>query len=222
MGDAKRQADNHGNCFFEKWYLSGKIRGGENLVYFELDGEGLAWAIKMNELTYHQGDMAALADRLVKSSEYFPDTTLEIIGMVTTAIYDAMTVSEGVGRFKDWESNLISEIREAFHHLTRVVNNWMPEIMAYFEHPVTNAYTESLNGLIRVMNRLGRGYSFEALRRRSSSRKVSARPRNRSFSDRDTKKQWPPTNISARTPGWAHQQFPLSARLTMEPTYQHW
>lgn len=29
---------------------------------------------------------------------------------------------------------------------------------------MTNAYTESLNNLIRVMNRLGRGYSFEALR----------------------------------------------------------
>jgi transposase len=40
----------------------------------------------------------------------------------------------------------------------------MPEILAYFDHPVTNAYTESLNNLIRVMNRLGRGYSFEALR----------------------------------------------------------
>ncbi len=25
--------------------------------------------------------------------------------------------------------------------------------MAYFDHPVTNAYTESLNNLIRVMNR---------------------------------------------------------------------
>jgi len=40
----------------------------------------------------------------------------------------------------------------------------MPYIMNYFEHPVTNAYTESLNNLIRVMNRIGRGYSFEALR----------------------------------------------------------
>jgi transposase len=29
---------------------------------------------------------------------------------------------------------------------------------------VTNAYTESLNSLIRVANRVGRGYSFEALR----------------------------------------------------------
>lgn len=40
----------------------------------------------------------------------------------------------------------------------------MPEILNYFEHPVTNAYTESLNSLIRVMDRMGRGYSFEALR----------------------------------------------------------
>nr|WP_242431941.1 transposase [Burkholderia ambifaria] len=40
----------------------------------------------------------------------------------------------------------------------------MPEILTYFEHPITNAYTESRNNLIRVMNRLGRGYSFEALR----------------------------------------------------------
>ena len=36
--------------------------------------------------------------------------------------------------------------------------------MNYFDHPVTNAYAGSLNNLIRVMNRLGRGYSFEALR----------------------------------------------------------
>ncbi len=33
-----------------------------------------------------------------------------------------------------------------------------------FWHPVTNAYCESLNRLIPVMNRLDRGYSFKALR----------------------------------------------------------
>lgn len=48
--------------------------------------------------------------------------------------------------------------------LIRAWTNWQPWIIKYFEHPVTNAYTESLNSLIRVMNRLGRGYSFEALR----------------------------------------------------------
>jgi transposase len=80
------------------------------------------------------------------------------------AIYDAMTVEDAQLLFKDWEANLAPEIKDAFYPLTRAVSNWMPEIMAYFDHPVTNAYTESLNNLIRVMNRLGRGYSFEALR----------------------------------------------------------
>ena len=55
-------------------------------------------------------------------------------------------------------------MREAFGDLIRALTNWQPFILNYFEHPVTNAYTESLNSLIRVMNRLGRGYSFEALR----------------------------------------------------------
>lgn len=70
--------------FLKKWHRDGKIHGGENRVCFEKDSDGFIWAIKMNELTYHQDNMAAFADRLIKSSEYFPDTTLEIIGMVTT------------------------------------------------------------------------------------------------------------------------------------------
>jgi transposase len=40
----------------------------------------------------------------------------------------------------------------------------LPEILAYFEHPITNAYTESLNNLIRLTNRIGRGYAFAAIR----------------------------------------------------------
>lgn len=79
-------------------------------------------------------------------------------------IYNASTVHEAQSLFGKWEVNLAPEIKESFYPLTRAINNWMPEILNYFSHPVTNAYTESLNNLIRVMNRLGRGYSFEALR----------------------------------------------------------
>jgi hypothetical protein len=66
--------------------------------------------------------------------------------------------------FRAWETRLAPEIKEAFHPLTRAVNNWLSEIMTYFDHQVTNAYTESLNNLIRFVDRQGRGYSFEALR----------------------------------------------------------
>ena len=34
------------------------------------------------------------------------------------------------------------------------------------QHPnqITNAYTEGLNGLVKISNRLGRGYSYEIIR----------------------------------------------------------
>jgi hypothetical protein len=51
-----------------------------------------------------------------------------------------------------------------YYELVRACDNWMPWIMNYFDHRITNAYTESLNNLIRATNRKGRGYSFEALR----------------------------------------------------------
>jgi transposase len=56
------------------------------------------------------------------------------------------------------------ELQSAFEPLTKAMDNWEAEIFAYFDYRVTNAYTESLNSLIRVINRLGRGYSFEVLR----------------------------------------------------------
>lgn len=84
---------------------------------------------------------------------------------------DFYGVYEGLGsqedalrRYEAWKRSVTPEVRDAFHDLIRAWSNWQPWILGYFEHPVTNAYAESLNSLIRVMNRLGRGYSFEALR----------------------------------------------------------
>jgi transposase len=79
-------------------------------------------------------------------------------------IYDAKTKEEALRRFAAWEIAVMPDFRDAFQDLIRAWRNWQPCILAYFDHPVTNAYTESLNNLIGVMNRLGRGYSFEALR----------------------------------------------------------
>jgi transposase len=79
-------------------------------------------------------------------------------------MYDAMSIPEAQTLYAQWKNSLSPAIREAFSPLTTAMNNWENEIMAYFEHPATNAYTESLNNLIRAVNRCGRGYSFEALR----------------------------------------------------------
>ena len=66
--------------------------------------------------------------------------------------------------YEAWNKAVLPEVRDAFGDLIQAFTDWRPLILNYFERPVTSAYTESLNGLIRVMNRLGRGYSFEALR----------------------------------------------------------
>jgi len=79
-------------------------------------------------------------------------------------IYDADSPDEAQGRFLEWKSRITPEIEPAFHDLVRAWEYWTPWILEYFNHPITNAYTDSLNKLFRVMNRLGRGYSFEALR----------------------------------------------------------
>ena len=74
------------------------------------------------------------------------------------------TAADALARYAAWQRSVTPEVHDAFADLIRAFTNWQPQILAYFDHPVTNAYTESLNSLIRVMNRLGRGYSFEALR----------------------------------------------------------
>jgi transposase len=79
-------------------------------------------------------------------------------------IYDCTSADEAQGMYLDWKSRITPEVEDAFHDLVRAWDNWAPWILEYFDHPITNAYTESLNGLIRIMNRVGRGYSFEALR----------------------------------------------------------
>jgi transposase len=80
-------------------------------------------------------------------------------------VYEGMgTADQALARYAAWRRSVTPEVHDAYSDLIRAFTNWQPHILAYFEHPVTNAYTESLNSLIRVMNRLGRGYSFEALR----------------------------------------------------------
>lgn len=79
-------------------------------------------------------------------------------------VYESKNQTEAIERYNAWLSKVTDEVYCAFEPLITAMTNWHQEVFNYFNHPITNAYTESLNGLIRVMNRLGRGYSFEALR----------------------------------------------------------
>lgn len=54
----------------------------------------------------------------------------------------------------------------AFRDTRVALKSWWDEIFNYFDVPITNAYTESINNLAKGMNRMGRGYSFEVIRAR--------------------------------------------------------
>lgn len=74
---------------------------------------------------------------------------------------------EAEARYADWLQRVAkSQSADAFKAMTRAVSNWHEEIFAYMDWRLTNAYTESFNALARRMDRVGNGYSFEALKKR--------------------------------------------------------
>lgn len=80
------------------------------------------------------------------------------------AIYAAKSEREAYNRYEAWESALTAEVKPYFEELHKAVGNWHKEIFSYFNYPATNAYTESLNSVIRHIDRMGRSYGFESIR----------------------------------------------------------
>jgi transposase len=85
-------------------------------------------------------------------------------------IYDAedkdKDKDEAIQLFAQWEASLPKKDFPEFRKLAKTVHNHYDDIFAYWDSPsqITNAYTESLNGVIKMANRLGRGYSYEIIR----------------------------------------------------------
>lgn len=79
-------------------------------------------------------------------------------------VFDAPDRKEGQERYDAWLGGLDMLTRVNFKELITAVENWKPEILNFFGCGATNAYTEAANGLAKIANRNGRGYSFEAIR----------------------------------------------------------
>ncbi|GMX64911.1 hypothetical protein Elgi_41800 [Paenibacillus elgii] len=79
-------------------------------------------------------------------------------------IWDSKSRLEAYGKYQHWLRRIPDEMRAPFKPIVTAMKNWEEEVFNYFDHPVTNAYTESVNNLIRLANRIGKGYSFEALK----------------------------------------------------------
>lgn len=80
-------------------------------------------------------------------------------------IYD-MPKEQAKEAFNAFTASVPVSLKKDFGELTRLMKNWRAEILAYFDHRYTNAYTEAVNGLMKHIVRNGRGYSYEVLRAR--------------------------------------------------------
>ena len=98
-------------------------------------------------------------------------------------IYDEPDKASAMRTFEAWENSLPDGRLPKFHDLARTVHNHYEDIFAYWDAPtrLTNAYTEGLNGLVKVANRMGRGCSYEIIRAKAlyakHARKVGSMPR---------------------------------------------
>ncbi len=81
-------------------------------------------------------------------------------------IYECQTRAEAEAAYKAWVELLPPEMERFFLPILRFMKEkrWRPLIFNYFDHPYTNAYVETLNGLIDQINRSARGLDLANLR----------------------------------------------------------
>lgn len=78
--------------------------------------------------------------------------------------YNSKDRKEAHERFWQWKLGTPKEVLPFFAPLLSKLTNWEKEVFNYFDYFATNAFTESMNNIIRHVERPGRGYSFEALK----------------------------------------------------------
>jgi len=79
-------------------------------------------------------------------------------------IYEAPTKEAALQEYFTWFEQITPDIYEAFLPFTLAVEHYGDAIFNYFNHRYTAGYTECLNGIIKLTQRTGRGYSFDVLR----------------------------------------------------------
>lgn len=82
------------------------------------------------------------------------------------ALYN-LPKAEAVPAIEAWVAQVkASDVAADYKDLLSALKNWRQQIINYFDNPITNGYTEALNGMTKVINRNGRGYTFEIIRAR--------------------------------------------------------
>ena len=127
-------------------------------------------------------------------------------------IFDLTDRKEAEAAYDDWRAQLTSPLLGPFGELVTAMTNWRDEVFNYFDTRVTNAYTESLNNLTKLADRVGRGYSFEVIRGKMLYGLGQHKPRRPGY----TKHGWPDVDNRAMAdsdPGPTWHGQPLSTLI---------
>lgn len=106
-------------------------------------------------------------------------------------LWDIPKKADAEAAFDEWSRSITDiELQTAYKPLLTAMANWRQEIFAFWDHRVTNAVTENLNGIAKGIERGGRGYSFDAIRAKmlyaKHLQKETRRPKyGGSFMERD-------------------------------------
>jgi len=122
-----------------------------------------AGILKRNIEDLKPGDKETLA-RLLKE---IPDLTYAYaLKESFRSLYRCQTRAEAEEHFEDWVNQIPTDARyKPFKHTATMVKHWHKEIFNFFDHGhVTNAGTEGRNRVIKLINKMGSGYSFDVLR----------------------------------------------------------
>lgn len=85
---------------------------------------------------------------------------------ILVSIYRCKTRHDAVNMYKAWLNGLSPYSKKVYGPTIKTFNNWNNEIFNYFDYKYTNGVTESLNGVIKSIEKMGRGYSFKMIRAR--------------------------------------------------------
>lgn len=78
-------------------------------------------------------------------------------------IYKSKDRKEAFERYYEWETGIPDNMPH-FKAVAETINNCKQEVFNYFLHRYTNAFTESINNVIKKVEKVGVGYSFDVLR----------------------------------------------------------
>jgi transposase len=78
--------------------------------------------------------------------------------------YECETRAEAAKFLDNWMADLEPVAAVVFAGVVKQFKAWRSEILAYWDHPYTAAFTEAMNGRLKRIAQSGRGYSWDVLR----------------------------------------------------------